>query len=92
MKTFSPCGVYNIGNSKTTTLNDFIKICEKTVGKTAIVKQVPEKLGDVPITYSDVTLANKDFGYEPTTDLEEGLKKTFEWLKPVLDKQLENST
>ena len=91
MKTPAPCSVYNIGNSKTITLNDFIKACEKAVGKTAIVKQVGEQLGDVPITYSDVTLAEMDFGYKPTTDLDEGLKKTFEWLKPVLDKQMEKS-
>lgn len=85
------CNIYNIGNSKTTTLNDFIELCEKTVGKKAIVKQVGEKMGDVPITCSDVSMANVDFGYEPTTDLEEGLKKTFDWLKPVLDKQIEKS-
>ena len=45
-------------------------------------------MGDVPITYSDVSMAKRDFGYEPTTDLEEGLKKTFDWLKPVLDKTI----
>lgn len=92
MKTPLACNVYNIGNSKTTTLNDFIASCEKVVGKEAIVKQVGEQLGDVPITCSDISMAKMDFNYEPTTDLEEGLKKTFEWLKPVLDKQIEKST
>ena len=92
MNTKTLCNVYNIGNSNTTSLNDFIKLCEKIVGKQAVIRQIGKQLGDVPITYSDIGLAKDHFGYEPTIDLEEGLKKTFEWLKPILDSKLNNSS
>ena len=79
------CTVINLGNSHTTSLNDFIALCEKVVGKKAIVKQVEKQTGDVPITYANITRAKNLLDYEPETQLEEGLTKTFKWLKGYLD-------
>jgi UDP-glucuronate 4-epimerase len=79
--------VYNIGNSETTSLNEFINLCSKIVGKEAIVVQLENQKGDVPITYADINRAKESFGYEPTTKLEDGLVKTFKWLKVELDKK-----
>ena len=35
--------------------------------------------GDVPITYADTTLLEKDFGYKPSTTLEQGIKEFAKW-------------
>lgn len=35
--------------------------------------------GDVPFTHANITLAKKDFGYKPTTDLSSGLRKFVKW-------------
>ena len=35
--------------------------------------------GDVQITYADTTSLEKDFGYKPSTSLEQGIKKFAEW-------------
>ena len=35
--------------------------------------------GDVPFTHANVSLAWRDFGYKPTTDLATGLRKFVQW-------------
>ena len=35
--------------------------------------------GDVYQTYADTSLLERDYGYRPTTTLEEGLKRFVEW-------------
>ncbi|MFS7891380.1 putative UDP-glucuronate 4-epimerase [Helianthus anomalus] len=35
--------------------------------------------GDVPFTHANVTLARKELGYRPSTDLETGLGKFVQW-------------
>ena len=75
------CEIYNLGNSNTVNLNEFIYTCEKVTGKKAMYNQLPDQPGDVPKTYSDITKAKKDLDYEPKTRLFEGLEKMYEWLK-----------
>ncbi len=74
------CEVYNLGNSKPITLNEFIKTCEKVTGKKAIFNQLPDQKGDVPKTYADITKAKNDLDYNPKVSFEGGLRKTYEWL------------
>ncbi|KAJ0860645.1 putative UDP-glucuronate 4-epimerase [Helianthus annuus] len=35
--------------------------------------------GDVPFTHANISLAQREFGYKPTTDLQTGLKKFVRW-------------
>ena len=44
-------------------------------------KEVP--LGDVPITYADISGAKEFLNYNPQTNLEDGLKTMFEWIKTI---------
>jgi UDP-glucuronate 4-epimerase len=67
------CEVYNLGNSSPVSLNEFIKLCEKVVGKKANYEQIGNQLGDVPHTYADISKAKRDLDYEPKVKLEEGL-------------------
>ena len=73
--------IYNLGNENPINLLDFIKLCEKVVGKKANKKIVENQLGDVPRTYADIKKAKKDLHYKPSVTLEEGLKKMYEWMK-----------
>jgi len=73
--------IYNLGNSETVSLNEFIETCEKVTNKTAIYNQLPDQKGDVPKTYADITKANEDLDYNPQVKIEEGLTKMFNWLK-----------
>ena len=38
-------------------------------------------MGDVSQTYADISKINKKIGYEPQTELKEGLNKFTEWHK-----------
>lgn len=73
--------VFNLGNSNTISLNDFIALCEKIVGKKAIINQMGIQKGDVPVTYADVSHAKELLEYSPSTTLEDGMKATYEWIK-----------
>ena len=71
--------VYNIGNNNPITLKRFIKAIEKSIGKEAIKNYLPMQPGDVPITYADISDTARDFGYDPKTTIDQGIKKFVEW-------------
>ena len=37
--------------------------------------------GDVPVTYADTTLLERDFGFKPRTSLRDGLRRFAEWYR-----------
>ena len=71
------CEVYNLGNSSPVSLNEFIALCEKVVGKQANYEQIGNQLGDVPHTYADISKAKRDLGYDPKVGLDEGLTNMY---------------
>jgi len=73
--------IYNLGNNKPISLKDFIKIIEKVTNKKSIkvIKEIQQ--GDVKVTYADLKKSKRDLSYEPKISLEEGLEKTFVWMK-----------
>lgn len=73
--------IINIGNSKTVELNYFISIIESILGKKAAINRMPMQPGDVEITYADITKAEKLLGYNPKTNIEQGMKEFIEWYK-----------
>jgi UDP-glucuronate 4-epimerase len=73
------CQVYNLGNGNPIFLKDFIGIIEGLVGKKANINYMPNQPGDVPRTCANITKAQTLLGYQPTTPLDQGLKKTWEW-------------
>jgi UDP-glucuronate 4-epimerase len=77
------CDVFNLGESQTTTLNELIAAIERAVGKTAIIEQLPEQPGDVPLTYADIGKARAQLGYDPHTKIDEGLPRFVEWYRSV---------
>lgn len=71
--------IYNIGNSKAENLADFIEILEKHLGKTANKILLPMQPGDVSQTFADVRELQKDYGYAPSTTIDQGLKQFASW-------------
>jgi UDP-glucuronate 4-epimerase len=89
------CEIYNLGNSKTYSLNDFIQICEKTTNKKAIINYMDDQKGDVEKTYSNINKAKQDLDYNPKVNLEEGLKYMYDWLinkqnNNIFNKKIDN--
>lgn len=71
--------IINLGNHYTVSLKELIAGIEKVTGKKAIIEQHPDQPGDVPKTYADIEKAKQLLGYNPQTQIEEGLKKFYDW-------------
>ena len=79
--------IYNIGNNKTESLQDFIKNLEQAIGKKAIKEIYPMQQGDVTRTYANVDELIKDFDYKPNTSIQIGLMKFVDWYRMYSKKQ-----
>ena len=73
--------IYNLGESQPITVNDLIAEIEKALGKKAVREKLPPQPGDVERTYADVTKAEKDLGYKPSTSIRDGLEKFTAWFR-----------
>ncbi|KMZ60445.1 UDP-D-glucuronate 4-epimerase 6 [Zostera marina] len=72
--------VYNLGNTSPVPVSRLVSILECLLGRSANKNTVRMPAnGDVPYTHANVSLANQDFGYRPTTDLTTGLRKFVKW-------------
>jgi UDP-glucuronate 4-epimerase len=73
--------VFNLGNSHPVLLNDLVVALERATGRMAFRAPQPLQLGDVPLTWADISKAKRILGYRPATSLEDGLKKFVNWYR-----------
>ena len=71
--------IINLGESRTVELKYLISIIEENLQKRAIIKQLDDQPGDVPITYADVTKAKRLLDYTPMVPIEEGIERFTKW-------------
>jgi len=48
-------------------------------GKQANKNMMEMQLGDIPVTYADISKAKRLLDWEPKTSIEEGIKRFVEW-------------
>lgn len=77
----APYRIYNIGNATPVKLMDFIAAIEKACGKEAVKEYLPMQPGDVYQTNADTSALQRDMGYRPSMEIEEGVKNTVEWFQ-----------
>ncbi len=77
----APYRLYNIGNNSSVNLLDFIKTMQKHLNKEAKKEMLPMQDGDVKSTLADVSTLIKDFGYQPSTTVDDGVKIFVEWYR-----------
>ncbi len=86
-----PYAIYNIGNSNPENLLDFVQILSEELIRAGVLPEdydfeahkelVPMQPGDVPVTYADTSVLERDFAFKPHTSLRDGLRKFAEWYK-----------
>lgn len=86
-----PYAIYNIGNNHPENLLDFVTILQEELVDAGVLPEnydfeshkelVAMQPGDVPVTYADISMLEKDFGFKPQTPLREGLRKFAVWYK-----------
>jgi len=77
--------IYNIGNNKTESLQNFIATIEDAMGKDAIKEMYPMQAGDVPKTFADIDKLIDDIDYKPSTSISDGLEKFINWYKKYVN-------
>lgn len=75
----SPYEIINLGNNKPVELMEFIQTLERLSGKKAIMQMVEAQPGDVVATFADITNATQKLGFEPKTELSDGLEIFVRW-------------
>ncbi len=71
--------IFNIGNSETVKLRELIEIIADKLNVNPKIEQLPEQLGDVPITCADISKAKRMLGYNPSTSIELGIENFVNW-------------
>merc|ERR1712151_1190865 len=79
-KETAQCKIYNLGNKDPVTVTYLVECLEKSLGKKAIRNYIPmPPTGDFLKTSADVSLAQEELGYQPTTSLADGIDKFIAW-------------
>ncbi len=78
--TASPYEIINLGESRTVELRELIALLEKELGRApVIIDRQPPQPGDLPQTFADITKARRLLGYDPQTQIEEGIRRFVKW-------------
>jgi len=75
--------IFNLGNSHPVSLNEMIATLEEAIGKKALIERLPDQPGDVPITFADISKAERILGYAPRTPFAEGIRSFVAWYRTV---------
>jgi UDP-glucuronate 4-epimerase len=71
--------IVNLGESRTVSLQEMIETLAGEMGVEPRIRELPEQPGDVRRTFADVSRARELFGYRPTTEFREGIRRFLEW-------------
>lgn len=77
----TPSKIYNIAGGVSRTLNELINIMQAITGRTPIIQYLPARKLDVPVNVLDISRAQQELLWRPQVSLEEGISRTWQWLK-----------
>lgn len=81
----APHKIFNIGNSNSIKLMEFIEIIESELGQKALKNFLPMQPGDVQSTLADTSLLEDWINYRPSTKIKDGIKEFVNWYKNFYD-------
>jgi UDP-glucose 4-epimerase len=79
----TPGRVYNIGGGSRVSLRDVFEMIARVSGRPLHIEQQPAQKGDMRDTYADTSRARADLGFQPSVDLETGLRAMFTWMEAI---------
>ncbi len=77
----APYRIYNIGNSNSIKLMDYISAVENACGKEAQKNFMPMQPGDVYQTSADTSKLEAAVGFRPNTTISKGIEVTVNWYR-----------
>jgi UDP-glucose 4-epimerase len=81
--------VLNVGSSRGTSLNELVAIIARVTGERPVVEYMPGRALDVPANVLDVARVRDELGWSPTTDLAEGIDRTWHWIRTLTEEDVE---
>ena len=73
--------IFNLGGAATTTLADLVQWIGEELAIEPKIQYLPDQPGDVPITYADVSKAERMLGYSPQVPIREGIRRFVAWYR-----------
>jgi nucleoside-diphosphate-sugar epimerase len=73
--------VFNVATGRRITLNETFQLLKQLTGYPGSPIYAAERAGDIKHSLADISLAQQNFGYQPTVDFENGLQQTVEWYR-----------
>ena len=74
-------GTYNVGTGNQTSTARLLEILQNAAETSIEPKQVDLQAGELQASALDSSLIEREFGWKPTVEIEDGLRKTFEWYR-----------
>jgi UDP-glucose 4-epimerase len=74
-------GPYNVGTGADTTIAQLHAACAAVSGSTEPARNEPARLGDVLRSALDASLIERELGWRAEVSLDEGLRRTWDWMK-----------
>ncbi|MEJ2086111.1 MAG: GDP-mannose 4,6-dehydratase, partial [Acidobacteriota bacterium] len=73
--------IFNLGGAATTTLAELVQWIGEELAIEPEIQYLPDQPGDVPITYADVSKAERLLGYSPQVPIREGIRRFVVWYR-----------
>ncbi len=77
--------IFNLGGAETTRLGDLVRWLAEELAVEPRIEYLPDQPGDVPITYADVSKAERILGYAPKVPIRDGLRRFVAWYREAHD-------
>jgi len=86
----APVGVeyFNLGDAQPVPLTELVDTIAGALGIVPNIEWHPMQPGDVQHTFADLTKSNQVLGYQPTTELAEGVRNFVLWYRDIHDPKL----
>jgi len=76
--------VFNVGGGSRRPLSGILDEMQAILGRPARIRYTAPMEGDVPHTHADISRTRAELGYNPSTPVEEGLRREARWLEQEL--------
>jgi len=77
----APWEIFNIGNNKVVSIEEFINVIEKAIGIKVTRNYINKQMGDMYLTSANIDKIQSHVGYRPQTSINEGIPKFVKWFK-----------
>ncbi|WP_247730592.1 NAD-dependent epimerase/dehydratase family protein [Halovivax limisalsi] len=77
---------YNVATGRSITIRELAAVIRDAAGSDAEIVHTDPRPGDIEHSEADVSRARSELNFEPTVDVETGIRRTVEWYRDVLDR------